>query len=420
MTAIILTGGLADTMPLKASSGERGFLLARARRSASHQRNRLTLSAATVFVSDTMSALNANAFHYGIEQTVSIIVPVKDRALLLPDTLHSVRSQTHPHWELIIVDDGSSDSTLALLQHWALQDRRIHLLRREGSPSGANRCRNLGVKASTGEYIIFLDSDDCLAPVCLADRVSYMLDNPHIDFGVFGCHLFRVTPDDSPLYYNVHSGRSDLVRFLAWDNPWGTSCPIWRRSALQGLCWDESLPSVQDWDFHIRALISGLRYEKVPIADWYYRLSAPDRPSTSRQIGSPQHLVPYERLLCKVWRELRERGLLAGEPRTALAGAHFTLAACWSLRGYYRNSRRVWRAALRRKLVTRIQHVEGSAYLSVYPNRFMRRAVRLYLSLRWPSTLQHRRSPTRFRASSLTTTLARPKFGSEIELILAF
>ena len=196
-----------------------------------------------------------------------------------------------------------------------------------------------------------------------------MLENPQIDFGVFGCHLFRLTPNDCPLYYNVYSGRNDLVRFLAWDNPWGTTCPIWRRSALQRLFWDESLPSVQDWDFHVRALISRLRYEKVPVADWCYRLPSPDRLSTSREIGSPEHLVSYERLLCKLWRTLREMGFLVGEPRIAFAGAHFSLAACWSLRGHYRESMRVWRAALRRKLVTGVQHLEGSAYLGFIQTR---------------------------------------------------
>ena len=166
------------------------------------------------------------------------------------------------------VDDGSNGSTLAFLQEWASKDKRIRLICRDGTPSGANRCRNLGLQASSGEYVIFLDSDDCLAPTCLAHRVCYMLNNPHVDFGVFGCHLFRVTPNDLPLYYNCHSGRSDLVRFLLWDNPWGTTCPMWRRRSLQRLRWDETLPSLQDWDFHVRALISSLRHEKIPTADW--------------------------------------------------------------------------------------------------------------------------------------------------------
>jgi glycosyltransferase involved in cell wall biosynthesis len=349
-----------------------------------------------------MSAFNSNASRNRIEQTISIIVPVKDRALLLPDTLHSVRSQTYPHWELVIVDDGSNDSTLALLQDWASKDRRIRLIRREGTPSGTNRCRNLGFKASLGDYLIFLDSDDCLAPTCLANRVPYMVNNPHIDFGVFGCHLFRVTPNDLPLYYNCHSGRSDLVRFLAEDNPWGTTCPIWRRRALERLYWDETLPSFQDWDFHIRALIAGLRHKKVPIADWYYRLASPEQPSISRQVGLPEHLAPRERLLSTLWRTLRDGGLLERESETALAGIHFNLAISWSAFGQYHNATNLWRTTLVRKLVTELQYLEGLAYLKGYPHKFVRRALKLYLNLRWPSTLQHKRSSTRYRARSLT------------------
>ena len=166
---------------------------------------------------------------------VSIITPVKDRLLLLRDTLLSVRYQTYRNWELLFVDDGSNGSTLAFLQEWASKDKRIRLICRDGTPSGANRCRNLGLQASSGEYVIFLDSDDCLGPACLENRVRYMANNPDIDFAVFGCRLFRVTPSDLRLYYNCHSGRSDLVRFLAEDNPWGTTCPIWRRCALERL-----------------------------------------------------------------------------------------------------------------------------------------------------------------------------------------
>ena len=215
-----------------------------------------------------MSAVAVKESPHCFGPLVSIVTPVKDRLSPLRDTLFSVRNQTYWNWELLVVDDGSNGSTLAFLQEWASEDKRIRLICRDGSPSGANRCRNLGLKAANGEYVIFLDSDDCLAPTCLAHRVCYMLNNPHVDFGVFGCHLFRVTPNDLPLYYNCHSGRSDLVRFLLWDNPWGTTCPMWRRRSLQRLCWDEALPSLQDWDFHVRALISGLRYEKVPAADW--------------------------------------------------------------------------------------------------------------------------------------------------------
>jgi hypothetical protein len=353
----------------------------------------------------TISAFAVNKSRHRL--VVSIIVPVKNRVLLLLDTLLSVRNQTYRNWELLIVDDGSNDSTLTNLQEWASKDERIRLLCRDGTPSGANRCRNLGLRASNGEYVIFLDSDDCLAPTCLAHRVCYMLNNPHVDFAVFGCHLFRVTPNDLPLYYNCHSGRSDLVRFLLWDNPWGTTCPMWRRRSLQRLCWDETLPSLQDWDFHVRALISGLRYEKVPTADWYYRLPAPDRPSTSRQIGSPEHLASYERLLGTLCQTLREIGLLEGEPRIALAGAHFTVAVSWSVRGHNRNAKGVWRAALLRKLITAVQYLEGVAYLTVYPNRSVRRVVNAYLNLRWPPTLQHRWSSTFRRASNLTSALAR-------------
>jgi len=88
---------------------------------------------------------------------ISIITPTYNRSHLLPRMVNSVINQTHKDWELIIVDDGSTDNTAEIIQPF-LNDTRIKYVKKDNS--GAAHTRNVGVENSKGEYITFLDSDD--------------------------------------------------------------------------------------------------------------------------------------------------------------------------------------------------------------------------------------------------------------------
>jgi glycosyltransferase involved in cell wall biosynthesis len=98
---------------------------------------------------------------------ISVIIPTYNRAAQLPDAVRSVQEQTRQDWELIIVDDGSTDGTAAVVETLMRQDRRLRLLANEGvrGPGGA---RNAGIRAARGEVIAFLDSDDLWEPENLA------------------------------------------------------------------------------------------------------------------------------------------------------------------------------------------------------------------------------------------------------------
>src|SRR2546430_8387557 len=171
---------------------------------------------------------------------VSIVVPTKDRRALLAETIASVRAQTYDNWELIVADDRSSDGSAEFVRELARQDQRIKLVSLSGEKAGAPAARNAGVRASSGPLIIFLDSDDLLAPSCLQRRVEVMRAHPQLDFAVFPCQVFREQPDDLQLLFNADTGEDDLDRLLKVDVPWQTTGPIWRRQALEKIGpWDE-------------------------------------------------------------------------------------------------------------------------------------------------------------------------------------
>jgi glycosyltransferase involved in cell wall biosynthesis len=259
---------------------------------------------------------------------VTIVVPVRNRARLLPQTLASVSGQTYAAWDCVIVDDASTDGSLEVAQSFAARDPRFKVLRRLGNTPGASVCRNEGLRHARGEYLIFLDSDDTLHASCLAGRVQALDAAPHLAFGVFLGLVFQNDPGDRDCLYNVPTGEPDLDRFLRGDNPWGTLHVLWRSEALAQLRgWSPELPSWQDWELHTRALNSGLEYAKYPLIDCYVRMKGSDRSSIGNDAAARSHLVVHSRLLACMTRELRRKGELSASRRRALAQKYAELAA---------------------------------------------------------------------------------------------
>lgn len=146
----------------------------------------------------------------------SIIVPVYNSASFLPSCLACVKNQSLEDWELIFVDDGSTDNSGKILDEYALPDERIHVFHQENS--GQFFAREKGIAMSQGEYILFLDSDDELMPDCLA-RLHEVICESKPDMIMFA---YRVSYDD---------GRQDIERDMIADEKKVIS-PEWLRENL--------------------------------------------------------------------------------------------------------------------------------------------------------------------------------------------
>lgn len=111
---------------------------------------------------------------------VSIILPTYNRAEILPRAIESVLRQTSQEWELIIVDDGSTDTTGALLQSYSQCDHRIISVSQNNSGPAASR--NTGLRIANGYYTTYLDSDDEYLPDHLSLRIEFMLAHADVHF----------------------------------------------------------------------------------------------------------------------------------------------------------------------------------------------------------------------------------------------
>ena len=260
---------------------------------------------------------------------VSIIVPVFNRLFLLKHAVRSVLRQAYFKWELLVVDDGSSDGT----NHWLLMQQkrypRIRLIIRSNyrpTAHGAQVCRNLGLQMAQGDGVLFLDSDDLLDSDCLRRRVALLEANPALDAVVGQALRFQDQPGDlgnKTIWGQWSACDDDLDRFLVHDIPWQTSGPLWRRSALDRLgYWDEQLQYVgHDHEFHVRALCRGLRFLKQPVVDYFWRVPRADSLSSLESFKSRHSdggmITAYRAIMAEVMRSGGDtpyrRRLMAGE-----------------------------------------------------------------------------------------------------------
>lgn len=104
---------------------------------------------------------------------VSVIMPCYNMERYISDSIMSVRQQTYPHWELLIVDDASTDGTEAVIESHCQQDDRIHFTKKD-IHSGIADSRNMCLKMAQGQYLAFLDADDIWQPKKLERQLAFM------------------------------------------------------------------------------------------------------------------------------------------------------------------------------------------------------------------------------------------------------
>ena len=135
---------------------------------------------------------------------ISVIIPCYNACAFLGKTIESVLAQDAQDWELILVDDGSTDATPEIIQRYCGKDARIHGVRQENGRQA--KARNLGVAHSAPDsvYFFFLDSDDLLLPHALRQMSDYLDTHPEV--GLLACQFQEIDPQDRP-YGNMKRSR---------------------------------------------------------------------------------------------------------------------------------------------------------------------------------------------------------------------
>ena len=206
---------------------------------------------------------------------VSIIIPNYNKSKYIEETISSVLNQVYKDWECIIIDDFSSDNSVSLISSLITNDKRFSLIKNLNN-KGANFSRNLGLKKSKGDFLIFLDADDVLHQNCLSSRVDILLSESNLDFGVFPVGTFHEFLGDNEFVWNNFEG-IHLDRFLYHDLPWLICSVIWKRKTILELeGFNPSFNRMQDVELHSRVLLNNkIIYKTFPDQkpDVYFRIN---------------------------------------------------------------------------------------------------------------------------------------------------
>lgn len=243
---------------------------------------------------------------------LSIVMPVFNKAEMVSEMIDSIQANDYHDWELVIVDDGSTEDTIACLTRYVQRDSRIRLVRRERQPKGAPTCRNIGFEQAHGDYVIFFDSDDYITPSCLSTRVDAIKQHPDADFLVFPSVQYkggRMEYGSAERAYGYQVFKDDISAFTRKTLPFVVCNNIYRRNALleHHIVWDTQLRSLQDSDFNMQCLLAGMRYEYVLTKpDYGYRIETNDN-SITKRISTIEHLKSHVYALDKIYNLVQQK-----------------------------------------------------------------------------------------------------------------
>ena len=229
----------------------------------------------------------------GDQVVASIVIPVHNTEPYLAACLDSVLAQTERDIEVILVDDGSTDGSLAIEHAYAARDPRIRVIEQENRRQGA--ARNRGIAAARGTYLYLLDSDDLIAPELVETCVA-ICEADDLDFMTFDTAGFHEDPEvERPELFKEVTDRAGHVEEVVFDGPafWSRYC---RKEYLPYVCWLEFFRRdfvlregltfeegifYEDNDWILRVFLAARRMRYVPLKLHRYR----DRPGSTAHSG---------------------------------------------------------------------------------------------------------------------------------------
>lgn len=211
-------------------------------------------------------------------ELVSVVMPAYNAAPYIAESIASVQAQTYQSWELLVVDDGSTDDTATIVKQLGAQDNRIKYLYQQNARQ--SRARNNGIAHAAGNYIAFLDSDDLWLPDKLHLQMQVLADAA-IDL-VFGEAIMfeqQLTADSTTVLgagQGLFEGMAGLPSFLA-KNQMPTLTVIVRKAALSkvgNFTEDKKFPNAEDYHLWLKLLLEGCTFYGMPTILGAYRVHA--------------------------------------------------------------------------------------------------------------------------------------------------
>ncbi len=220
---------------------------------------------------------------------ISVIMPCYNQAQYMPDALQSLLDQDYPHWECIMVNDGSPDNTDEIARQWVAKDNRFRYFEKENS--GVSDTRNYAAKEAVGEYIIPLDGDDKLGPQYFSEAIEIFTKDPQVTLIYSDAILFgdRNEKISYPPFVFAKMLTENLIHNSA----------IFRKSDFieSGGYNPNMVYGIEDWEFYLSLLKPDSKVVKLNKFHCYFRIK-----SESRSAGVNAHKERNEAMLLQMFK----------------------------------------------------------------------------------------------------------------------
>jgi glycosyltransferase involved in cell wall biosynthesis len=193
-----------------------------------------------------------------MSKLVSIIIPSYNYGFIIEETLRNILAQSYQNWEVLIVDDGSTDNSREIIESFAKKDGRIKYFLQNNR--GVSFARNHGFDNSKGDYIQFLDADDLLSKHKVSLQVDFLNQNPTVDISYSG-HAYFENDRPEVMYPDYEMNNHDwlprldaagyeIVNTLVYSNIAVVSSPLIRRAVVEKVGgFPEHSKYTEDWEF---------------------------------------------------------------------------------------------------------------------------------------------------------------------------
>lgn len=210
-----------------------------------------------------------------ISPLVSVIVPAYNMEQYIAETLDSILCSTYQNIEIIVIDDGSTDATISIVEKYIIRDNRIRLFKQKNA--GPSRARNNGIQNSHGKYILPVDSDDLISPSFIADAVEAIQSDNNIKVVSCRCEFFGMRKGEWILPdFNLNK--------LAIDNRICATSMYCRSDWERIGGYNETIIAREDWAFWIAMLKDGGKVHRLPNIGFYYRVRAASKRFQDRKL----------------------------------------------------------------------------------------------------------------------------------------
>ncbi len=199
---------------------------------------------------------------------ITVGIPCYNAARWIAQSIQSALAQRDVEVEVIVVDDGSSDDSLAIAQEF---DERVKVI--SGGHQGANHARNLVLQNATGDWVQYLDADDYLEPGKVITQLRESNDAQDADVLYSPVWIETWKGNSSSRTTSEISTDADIfTQWIRWHIPQTGGC-LWRREALKRIGgWKEGQPCCQEHELYLRALMADLRFKFTPSPGAVYRI----------------------------------------------------------------------------------------------------------------------------------------------------